>query len=143
MKKTSGDPINTRVLRFLFQYRITPHSTTGSSPAELLLGCCPRSRLDLLLPGISNQVHQKQQTQKENHDKHSRLRTLQVGDNVQVHDFPNGNGWVPGIIIKASGPLSFQIKLQEGRIVWRYIDHILAKPSCTVIPPDDWMSMNS
>ena len=117
MKKTSGDPINTRVLRFLFQYRITPHSTTGSSPAELLLGRHPRSRLDLLLPDISNQVHQKQQTQKENHDKHSRLRTLQVGDNVQVRNFPTGNGWVPGIIIKASAPLSFQIKLQEGRIV--------------------------
>ena len=27
MKKTSGDPINTCVLHFLFQYCITPHST--------------------------------------------------------------------------------------------------------------------
>ena len=109
MKKTSGDPINTRVLRFLFQYRITPHSTTGNSPAELLLGRRPRSCLDLLLPDISNQVHQKQQTQKENHDKHSRLRTLQVGDNVQVRDFPTGNGWVPGIIIEWTTFISDQI----------------------------------
>ena len=57
MKKTPGDPINTHVLRFLFQYCITPHSTTGISPAELVLGHHPRSRLDLLLPDINNQVH--------------------------------------------------------------------------------------
>ena len=73
MKKTSGDSINTRVLCFLFQYHITPHSTTGISPVELLLGCRPRSHLDLflLLPDISNSVHKKQHSQKANHDKHS------------------------------------------------------------------------
>ena len=38
MKQTSGDSINTHVLGFLLQYCITPHSTTGISLAELLLG---------------------------------------------------------------------------------------------------------
>jgi len=109
-KKTSGDSISTRVLRFLFQYCITPHSTTGTSPAELLLGRRPRSRLDLILPDISNSVHKKQQIQKANHDKHSQHRTFQVGDNVQIRDFHTGNGWVPGVITKASGPLSFHVK---------------------------------
>lgn len=51
MKKTEGD-METRFARFLFQYRITPHSTTGQSPAELLLGRHPRSRLDLMLPDV-------------------------------------------------------------------------------------------
>ena len=37
MKKASTDtPIETRVSRFLFHYRVTPHSTTGIPPAELL-----------------------------------------------------------------------------------------------------------
>ena len=35
------DSLTTQVSRFLFQYRLTPHSTTGISPAELLLGCRP------------------------------------------------------------------------------------------------------
>ena len=142
MKKTSGDSVNTRVSRFLFQYRITPHSTTGISPAELLLGRRPRSHLDLMLPDISSQVHQKQQTQKVNHDKHSRLRTFQIGDNVQIQDFPTGTGWLPGVITKASGPLSFRVRLQDGRTVHRHVDHILLKQSNTITSPaDDWMIM--
>ena len=113
MKKTSGDSISTCVLHFSFQYRITPYSTTGIPPADLLLGCHPRSHLHLLLPDVNNSVHKKQHSQKANHDKHSQYRTFQVGDNVQIHDFLTSNGWVLGIIAKASGPLSFHIKLQD------------------------------
>ena len=38
--------IETKLSCFLFKYRLTPHSTTGTSPAELLLGRHPRSRLE-------------------------------------------------------------------------------------------------
>lgn len=44
LKKTSGD-LETQLARFLFQYRNT---STGHSPAELLLGRKPRTHLDLL-----------------------------------------------------------------------------------------------
>ena len=40
--------IVTRVSRFLFLYRHTPHTTTGVPPAELLLGRIPRLHLDLM-----------------------------------------------------------------------------------------------
>ena len=36
-----------------------------------------------------------------------------IGDNVQIQDFLTGNGWVPGVIAKVSGPLSFHIKMDE------------------------------
>ncbi|MBV2145458.1 MAG: DDE-type integrase/transposase/recombinase, partial [Wolbachia endosymbiont of Pissodes strobi] len=35
---------------FLFQYRNTPHTTTGECPAKLLLGRSLRTKFDLLLP---------------------------------------------------------------------------------------------
>ena len=38
LKKLSSGDLETRLFRFLFQYRITPHTTTGQSPAQLLLG---------------------------------------------------------------------------------------------------------
>ena len=44
------------VAHMLFQYRITPHSTTGMSPAELLMGRRICSHLDLVQPNLSNQV---------------------------------------------------------------------------------------
>ena len=67
LKKTTGD-LETRLARFLFQYRLTPHSTTGQPPAELLMGRCPRSHLDFLFPSVAQRVQQSQERQKTNHD---------------------------------------------------------------------------
>ena len=36
LKKLKEGPVETKLASFLFQYRLTPHSTTGKSPAELL-----------------------------------------------------------------------------------------------------------
>ena len=55
-RKPFPESLQTQISWFLFQYRITPHSTTGESPAELLLGCRPCSFLDLALLGVSSQV---------------------------------------------------------------------------------------
>lgn len=37
MKKVKGDTLQTRLSRFLFSYRITPHATTDLSTAELMM----------------------------------------------------------------------------------------------------------
>ena len=71
----------------------------------------------MLVPDRRSKVLKKQQTLIINDDKKARNRTLQVGDTVSVRNFPSGNGWLPDIIEERSGPLSFQIKLQDGRIV--------------------------
>ena len=47
MKKVKGDTLETKVARFLFNYRITPQTTTGLSPAEMLMSLRLRSALDL------------------------------------------------------------------------------------------------
>ena len=46
LKKTTQGSIRTRLAQVLFMYRLTPQTTTGVSPAEMLLGRRPRSRLD-------------------------------------------------------------------------------------------------
>ena len=53
MKKNVSGSIETRVAKFLFHYRLTPHTTTGRSPSELLMGRRLRSRLDLLQPSVA------------------------------------------------------------------------------------------
>ena len=58
-KATSDTPIETRVARFLFHYRLTPQSTTGISPAELLLGQRPRTHLDQLRPDLAHTVRKQ------------------------------------------------------------------------------------
>ena len=51
------DPIR-KVQQFVFSYRNTPHSTTGMSPAELLIGRRLRGRLNLLKHFGSNEADQ-------------------------------------------------------------------------------------
>ena len=59
MKLSSGS-LQARVNDFLFKYRIMPQTTTGVSPAQLMLGCSLCSHLDLLLPNFANKVQQNQ-----------------------------------------------------------------------------------
>ena len=127
MKKFStADSLETRISQFLFWNRLTPHSTTGVPPAELLLRRFPCSQLDLLKPQLSTKVQHKQDTQKKNHDAQ---REFQVGDAVLVRDFPSGKQRLTGSVTKVRGPLSYHVTLSDGRIIRRHIDHIRIRTS--------------
>ena len=76
LKKETTGSMDTRLARVLFSYRITPQSTTGLSPSELLLRRRPRTRLDLLRPNTAERVERKQEAQKNRHDRKSRIRTF-------------------------------------------------------------------
>ena len=131
MKKSPSDSLQTRLSRFLLQYRITPDSTTGTSPAELLLGRRPRTQLDLVLPDMTTKVQKKQQAQKESHDKQSTLRSFKVGDTVYVRKLPSNDDWIPGTIIRTTGPLSFVIQLETGQTVCRHACGPLTSSDCS------------
>ena len=47
LRSGKGGNVQEILSKFLFMYHITPHTTTGVPPSELLMGCCLRSRLDL------------------------------------------------------------------------------------------------
>ena len=124
IEKNSTDSLPTRVSRFLFNYRNTPHSTTGVSPAELLLGRRPRTHLSLLIPSITSQVARRQEYQKQIYDNNNKNRSFQDGENL-IRDFPSiKTKWLIGKIMHRSGPMSYNIELNDARIVRRHIDHI-------------------
>ena len=81
MKKETNGTVDTRVSSFLSQYRTTLHSTTGITPAEMLLGQQTRTHLD---SDLSSKVQQRQQAQKSHHDLRTKERTFQAG----VCNFP-------------------------------------------------------
>ena len=51
--KKSHIPLPVRLSWFLFRYHITPHTSTGHTIAEMLMGRQLRSRLSLMLPNAS------------------------------------------------------------------------------------------
>ena len=111
----------------LFQYRITPHSTTDVSLSELLYGRRIKSHLDLIQLDLASHVKAKQMDQKKYHDCHSRhwIFEVQVGDTVFVRNLGSGGQtWLPGQIQETQGPVSYSVLLSDGHSVKRHIDYL-------------------
>ena len=69
LKKSRNDPLSSleaRLFRFLLNYNITPHSTTGEAPSVLLMKRKLWSRLDLIRPNLDS--HVEQTSMKAQHD---------------------------------------------------------------------------
>ena len=126
-----GGSVESKVSRFLFKYRVTPHCTTGVSPAELMFGRPLRTHLDLLQPKVKNQVMHSQRKQKQYHDEHCKQRQFLEGYSVYVKDCSGKEEWLPGIITKIQGPLSYLVELEDERVVRRHVDHVKVRVSLT------------
>ena len=104
-----------RIATVFFAYRLTPQTTTKTSPSELLFGRRLRSRLDLLKPNTAVRVELEQSKQVEQREKRSRERHFEVGDSVCVRNTTSGSQWSPGEVITKSGPVSYRVRLTDGR----------------------------
>ncbi|RXN33535.1 putative protein K02A2.6-like protein [Labeo rohita] len=140
MKKMKGETVETRVARFLFNYRITPYATTGLSPAQMLMSRKLRSPFDLLLPDVKTKILKKQQKQKEGHDKTCKLRSFEVGDSVYVRNYSGGPKWIPAVVKSCTGPLSYKTALGQGQTVKRHVDQMRTRSTDemfeTVLPTE-------
>ena len=128
LKKMTGGTIETRVSRLLAAYRVTPHSTTGLSPAELMFNRKIRTRFDLAKPCVEQQVHVRQEQQKMYHD-HTRSRPdFAVGEPVNVKNFGKGPKWVAAVVARKTGPLSYEVELLEtGQVQRRHLDQMIGR----------------
>ena len=124
LKKVSEESLQTKMSRFLFNYRITPQTTTGLSPAELLMKRKLKTRLDLLHPDLQGKVQKKQMKMKENHDVQAKSHSFQVGQPVFAKNFSAGSKWIPAIISETTGPVSYKVTLQDGQLVRRHVDQV-------------------
>ena len=82
LKKIAHGSLSKRLSKFLFNYLLTPQSTTGLSPAELLCGRKLKSRLDLLKLNLGNRMRLKIAAQGRYHNTHTKHHSFQSGDLV-------------------------------------------------------------
>ena len=137
LKKMKDGSVSDKLSRFLFAYRNTPQTTTGVSPAELLLGHRLRSRLDLLKPDLQASVLDKQQQQKEQHDRRSKKREFRPKDLV-FKNFRSGPKWLAGVIKKRTGPVSYLVRV-SGFLWRRHQDHVRVRHVVTEDSgPETW-----
>jgi len=118
-------PLKQRLARLLLSNQTAPHATTKEVPCALLMGRSLCTRLDLLKTNHETQVVDQQAQQKANHDRHSKEREFTDGQFVLAKIFCPGPMWMPGVIVEVLGPLSYQVKHNDGQMIKRHADHLL------------------
>ena len=92
---------------FLLKSRTTPHSTTGISPAELLMKHRLRTRLSLVKPTLAQAIDTKQESKEKYKDfKYHSERQFSENDTVRVRNAQandNSEKWVLGRALKVCG----------------------------------------
>ena len=73
---------------------------------------------------MKTKVTQSLVRQKANHDKSTKLRVFKVGDTVFVRNPQGTPAWWEGVIERITDPLSYRIKLNNGTVIKRHVDHI-------------------
>jgi hypothetical protein len=116
--------LNNQVSLFLFKYRLTPHSSTGVSPAEQIFGRKLRSQLDLVKPDAGQKARQEQDRQRKSHDAHAKPRSFVVGETVYTRNYAQGTRWLPGTMVEIEGQVLVHVKLTDGRILRRHVDQV-------------------
>ena len=136
LKKIKQGHIRTRLAQILLTFRLTLQTTTGVSSSKLLLGRRPRSRLDLLKPHTAERLEQKQLEQKRIHDGRAKERQMAAGDDVFVRNFHGGERWLPGVILRETGPVSFLVRLADGCNQDQVHFHYADIPAFVIPEPD-------
>ena len=128
LRKLQGETLEIRLAKVLFHRRLTPNTTTGRSPAELLMNRQLKSRpLDLIRPDVRRKVKQKQEEQKFYHDRQVKERNFGLGESVAVenHSKLASDKWIPAVVISKTGPVSYVVETHDEQKLRRHIDQIL------------------
>ena len=123
LKTFQGNDVEMQLCRFLFKYRLTPHSTTGVSPAELLLGRRLRNSLSMLLPEAITKIKEKQLPSIFS----NKSRFFQPKDLVYARNYIGGEKWISAIIVSAVGNVNYKVLTSDGCIQIRHIDQIVKR----------------
>ncbi|CAB0017172.1 unnamed protein product [Nesidiocoris tenuis] len=122
MKASRNDrgDVELKVQKFLISYRNAIHSTTGRSPASMLLGRQIRTRLDLLRPDVTANIESAQHRQSQ--IQHRPVRDFEEGERVWVKTDRDKEP-VAGQISERRGLLSYLVEI-NGKMERRHADQL-------------------
>jgi hypothetical protein len=135
IKRLTSGSLETRLSRFLFRYRIMPHTSTGTSPSELMWGKRLRSPLDLLVPSKSPSSDELPRPLE---NSPALTRQFYVNDRVYARSYSSGPRWLPGVVVKIKGNVMYEVRLIDDRVVVRHLDQLCSRATLEidVVPSD-------
>lgn len=127
IRKDEEGSTGEKLARFLLGYRTTPHSATGVTPAEILIGRRLRTRLDILHPSLTAKMERQSKTLPQ-----SAPRNLEIGDPVMVKDYrARKDTWVKGIIQMRLSPVTYRVQVGD-LFRKRHVDQLRSLAGSTV-----------
>ncbi|XP_054830333.1 uncharacterized protein K02A2.6-like [Eublepharis macularius] len=117
LHKLGRGDFSQRLADLLLRQHITPHATTGRSPAELLMGRRLTTLLDRLHPDFAPDA--KGETEVPDPP-----RAFQPGDQVYARNYGAGPVWIPATISRTTGPVSYEVANSEGKIYRQHINQL-------------------
>ncbi|BES89786.1 Hypothetical Protein NTJ_02593 [Nesidiocoris tenuis] len=117
--------LTTKLQRFLYFYRNTPHSTTGKAPSALMFNRKLLARFDQILPKI---LSKNRKVAPRNQGTALSNKRFEDGDQVYARDYsrPNKRGWLPAKVIERLGNYLYLCEAMDGRILKRHVDQLIA-----------------
>uniref|UniRef100_A0A8C5PIS1 Gypsy retrotransposon integrase-like protein 1 n=1 Tax=Leptobrachium leishanense TaxID=445787 RepID=A0A8C5PIS1_9ANUR len=110
---------------FLFTYRTTPHATTGTTPAELMLGRQPWTAFDMLRPQT---VHEHVLQSQEKMVKSKESPVFATHQEVWTRSYGSANTrWLPATVAESLGPKMYRVRLEDGSITRRHVDQLRSR----------------
>ena len=89
-------------------------------------------------PDLEDRVVTKQNQQKLQHDRHAKQRVIQIGDAVYAKNWRPGPMWIPATVIARTGPVSYQVELQNSKTVWRrHLDQLRLRSNVKTVTSDE------
>ncbi|XP_062501854.1 uncharacterized protein LOC134178959 [Corticium candelabrum] len=107
------------------------------------MGRRPRSCLDLPHPDLERKTREAQEHQRKDHDKSCSYQNLETGQTVFMRNFGRGQDWLTGVVESQTEPLSFRVRLEDGRLVKRHMDHVRQRTTETKSPEGQAMMKDS
>ena len=77
-----------------------------------------------MTPNLQTKVVKRQEAQKVQFDKGSREKEFKEQEKVWVQTYSGEKKWIPGIIIKKTGPVSYQVTVEHDRLWKRHTDQL-------------------
>lgn len=136
IKKAARQKINISeaLNTFLLYYRNVEHSTTGASPAALMLGRQVRTKLDALRPDCEGRVRAAQRRQAAGGG--APAHAYRPGDPVWVRQHQGPARWVPGEVSEQLGNRNYKTVDSDGKSAHRHVDQLRRRPRSSLICPN-------
>jgi hypothetical protein len=122
MKKYHHSTWEVELPRFLLQYRITPHSTTGVTPAYLMFGREIYTPIKRMIPNVRNNVEKTQERTKFYRDSRSKHAEFEKGETVLWKDRLGTS--IKATVLRKTAPNSYDIRLQTGKKILSHVENL-------------------